>query len=273
MTQRVSEQAKVRLLVSTDLDATLLTETYDWYAARPALIALARREACLVLNSSKTFVEMLDLAQILRSECGLASAPIVAENGAVIAIPDGSGYRVKCLGLDRATILERAHGLRAAHGYDFVGFADMNAPDLVAQTGLTEAAAKNALNRQATEPILWRGSDAEWLDFSEALSQAGVRAVRGGQFIHLMGTSDKADGQRAAKTYCESIEPGDWRVVALGDSPNDLAMLNAADIAVVIQNPAHQIRLNPTAPRCVYPKNYGPTAWNEAMLSIMNSIK
>ena len=271
-----SVDSSQRLLVSTDLDATLLTETYDWSAAIPALKALATCEACLVLNSSKTFAEILQLAQAIRSECGLAPSPIVAENGTVIALPDASapdGYRSECLGLDRGTILARARDLREQRGYDFTGFSDMSVPDLVALTGLGESAAKNALNRQATEPILWHSSEDEWLEFSGALATAGIRAVRGGQFIHLMGPSDKADGQRAAKVYCESMAPTEsWLVVALGDSPNDLGMLNAADIAVVIQNPTHTIRLEPTAPRCVYPDHYGPVAWNEAMFEILNGI-
>jgi mannosyl-3-phosphoglycerate phosphatase len=87
-----------------------------------------------------------------------------------------------------------------------------------------------------------------------------------------MGSSDKADGQRAAKTYCESIAPAyNWLVVTLGDSPNDLGMLNGADIAVVIKNPSHLIRLEPTAKRCLYPAGLGPVAWNEAIFTILNS--
>lgn len=266
-----------RLLISTDLDATLLTEAYDWSAARPALKALARQQAQLVLNSSKTFVEIIDLAQTLQFEFNLEPAPLVAENGTVIALPVSNapnGYRTECLGLDRATILDRAHRLREKHGYDFRGFADMTPGDLAALTGLNETTAKKAMTRQATEPILWRGSEAEWNLFSNELAETGIRAVRGGQFIHLMGNADKADGQLAAKAHCEIREPDTpWLTVALGDSPNDLGMLNAADIAVAIKNPRHHTHLQPTAPECIYPENFGPVAWNAAILTILTTIK
>lgn len=265
-----------RLIISTDLDATLLTETYEWRAAIPALKALAKREANLVLNSSKTFEEIRALALELHEECGLERSPIVAENGAVIAWPDRSkseGYRVECLGLNRSTIIERAQALRTEHAVDFEGFADLSVAELMELTGLSETSAQNAMNRQATEPMLWKSSEAEWNAFSAALASVEIKAVRGGQFIHLMGDTDKADGVRATRAHYEQMEPDtEWTVIALGDSPNDAGMLNGADIAVVIQNPNQSSRLTPTAPTCVYPENVGPVAWNEAMLHILQSI-
>ena len=50
-----------------------------------------------------------------------------------------------------------------------------------------------------------------------------------------MGAPDKADGIASALDYYQEREPDtDWLVIALGDSANDTAMLEAADIAVVI---------------------------------------
>jgi mannosyl-3-phosphoglycerate phosphatase len=218
---------------------------------------------------------MLHLAKELIAECGLLPAPLVAENGGVLAIPDADaplGYRIECLGLSRAFILASAHRLRDQHGYDFEGFADMQPGDVMRITGLSLEAAEMAMDRQATEPILWNGSDQEWADFSAALKRDGIRAVRGGRFIHLMGPADKADGQRAALEFCQTQYPEVlWRLIALGDSPNDLGMLDTADVAVVINNPAHEIVLKPTALQCVYPSKQGPMAWNEAVLNSLQN--
>lgn len=262
----------LRYLISTDLDATLLDDEYRWDAAMPALKQLAGLRACVVLNSSKTVSEMKELAHTLRSETGLPPAPLVAENGGVLAIPDEKGYRIECLGRSRDEILELAHGLRDKHEYAFRGFADMTPEEVVELTGLSRDAAVMAMDRQATEPILWHDTEERWTSFSSALEHAGILAVRGGRFVHLMGPTDKADGMTAALAWCQGQAPASlWRVVALGDSPNDLAMLNAADVAVAIGNPSHGQTLTPTAMQCMVPSGYGPAAWNAAIKAIISN--
>jgi D-glycerate 3-kinase len=259
-----------RYLISTDLDATLLDDTYSWDAALPALKLLAEKEAVLVLNSSKTVSEMQELAIELAASCGLSGAPLVAENGGVLAVPEKDGYRIECLGRSRADILAVAHALREAEGYDFRGFADMQPEELVELTGLSRDAATLAMDRQATEPILWNDTEERWAEFFQTLEKEGIKAVRGGRFIHLMGPTDKADGMAAALDYFQSLEPSRvWKVIALGDSPNDLGMLNAADLAVVIKNSAHDSSLQPAAVQCIFPPHEGPRGWNEAILYLL----
>jgi mannosyl-3-phosphoglycerate phosphatase len=85
-----------------------------------------------------------------------------------------------------------------------------------------------------------------------------------------MGPTDKADGMAAALDYFQDLEPSRvWNVIALGDSPNDLGMLNAADLAVVIKNSAHDSSLQPAAVQCIFPPHEGPRGWNEAILYLL----
>jgi D-glycerate 3-kinase len=260
----------IRYMISTDLDASLLDDSYSWAAAEPALKKAVSAKAGLVLNSSKTVSEMKALAAALKDQVGGDAPVLVAENGGTLAIPQDDGYRVECLGRSRDEILELAHGLRTEHGYAFTGFADMKPEAVVEHTGLAYEAAVMAMDRQSTEPILWNDSEALWQEFVAALEQDDLRAVRGGRFIHIMGPTDKANGMEAALAHFQDQDASScWSVVALGDSPNDLGMLNAADIAVAISNPSHGEQLEPTAPRCVYPELPGPAGWNEAVLTIL----
>ena len=271
----VNNTAPTRHMISTDLDASLLNDDYQWTPATAALHMIARHDAVLVLNSSKTVREMQPLAAALMRDCGLGPIPIVAENGAVLALPIGASpdeYALTYLGPRRDAIVAVAHQLRKASGCEFTGFADMSPKTLMAHTGLSFESAQMAMDRQATEPILWHGTDAAWTAFVQALGAAGIRAVRGGRFVHLMGATDKADGQRAALEWCQTQYPDAlWTVVACGDSPNDVGMLDAADVAVVIPNPFHHLKLTPSALYCMYPSSLGPTGWNEAILSLLRN--
>ena len=58
--------------------------------------------------------------------------------------------------------------------------------------------------------------------------------------------------------------------VALGDGPNDIGMLSAADIAVVIPG-RHEHPMELTAMnRILKPSAAGPVGWNTAVLAILS---
>src|SRR5690606_24979764 len=130
-------------------------------------------------------------------------------------------YTAAFSGINRAEILEIAHQLREREGYQFEGFSDWSVAQVIAHTGLSTEQASRSMERLGTEPILWQDTEALWERFSVALDGAGVRHVKGGRFIHLMGNTDKAMGlNRVVARYRENQPDVDWHVVALGDSPN-----------------------------------------------------
>jgi HAD superfamily hydrolase (TIGR01484 family) len=72
------------LIVFTDLDGTLLDESYSFAAAQPALRKTAELDIPLVLCSSKTRREI----EHYRKKLG-NSHPFISENGGGIFIPEG----------------------------------------------------------------------------------------------------------------------------------------------------------------------------------------
>ena len=142
---------------------------------------------------------------------------------------------------------------------------------MVAHTGLSAEAAAQAMERLATEPIHWHGTEQEWQDFTQTLEQEQIRAIRGGRFIHLMGMSDKVVGMHSvSKRYQELAPDCEWIVVAVGDSENDLAMLETADIALVIP---HQDgpKIRPKNPNTIYASSVGSTGWGAGVLEILKN--
>ena len=261
-----------RLLVITDLDASLLDENYSWAPAYGSLDQLNKKGFPVIFNSSKTLAEMIPLSKELHRQLESEPTPIVAENGGLIAYPIDGKYVISVSSLEYEAIIDLAHELRRRFDYQFIGFYDMSAEQISELTGLDLEAANQAKDRHATEPILWQDTDQRFDDFKKSLENSAIRVVRGGQFIHLMGQADKADALLRLKSFYQNKYPEHkWLTVALGDSPNDEAMLNAADFAVLIPNKNKNL-FELKAPHSLLPSSAGPHGWQEAIQYILRSL-
>lgn len=281
------------LILFTDLDGTLLDHfTYDYTEALPAIAQLEQKQIPWVINSSKTFVEILELRQTLGNQ-----HPFIVENGAAIYIPQGLYQLWHSLGYMHAldsqpdtdnpswhkVILGKTRDqmhpfLEAAKKqFQFDCLTQLTDAEVVKLTGLTEEQAKQAKNRQFSEPLVWRDSD----DALEALTQqahaASLKVQRGGRFVHLMGHTDKGMALTVLSAVYQKQSPQTNIItVALGDGENDIPMLLKANIAVFITSPAHPTPAYPAkfAPlqRTMISTEHGPKGWNAAVLEILNEL-
>ncbi len=252
------------LVVFTDLDGTLLDHvSYDWTPARPALDRLAAIGAPVVLSSSKTGAEIA----VFQERMGLTAYPAIVENGAGLlsndtAMPPAEDYPKLRAALDRLP-----KDLRAL----FRGFGDMDLAALVEATGLALDDAAHAKARAFSEPGLWLGDEDTRAAFVAALDGLGISARQGGRFLTLSFGKTKAD--RMAEVTAQ-YQPR--HVIALGDAPNDIEMLEAADIGVVIANP-HHTRLPPLegeeGGRIIRTEDPGPQGWNFAVLALLDRLE
>ncbi len=266
------------LLVFTDLDGTLLDHhSYSFSAALPALERLRKAGVPVIPVTSKTLAELAPLMQAFDN-----AHPCIAENGGLIALPPGyfkaldgyplqEGYRVIELSSDYEKLLQTARRLRAEHEYQFRGFSDMSDAEVTACTGLPADQAALARRRLCSEPLLWLDTAAAFAQFRQALQATGLQLVQGGRFWHLMGNQDKAS---AIRQLCEQYRRAGFqhfRTVALGDSPNDIPMLAAVDIPIVIRRPDGScLSLEGQTATCCS-ELPGPTGWNQTMLQLLDA--
>ncbi len=253
------------LLVFTDLDGTLLDHhSYSFAPAQPALDELKARNIPLILVSSKTRAELEALQQQLN-----INTPFICENGAAVFWQADQQWQRQEFSLPRTDILQQLKQLRD-QGFDFISFADCSVAQIAEMTGLSEAEADLASQRDYTEPLLWRGSEQSLEQFRQRLAANHLQAVQGGRFISVMGEFDKGTSLQWLRQRYE--KDGPVTVVALGDSPNDEPMLNAADIAVVIRS-QRSAELNIDKPaQCIYTDAPGPSGWQQAMADILLSL-
>lgn len=275
-------------LVFTDLDGTLLDDDYRFEAARPALARLRALRVPLILTSSKTLSEM----RLIRSALDL-DEPLIFENGAGIAVPEGrfpgagapdpgpvaSAYgpgaplQVETFGPGYPELRRILVGLRERHGFPFRGFGDMTSAEVAGLTGLDQIAAARARQRIGSEPGIWSGSEAARQDFIRELQAEGLRAVLGGRFLHVMPQVDKAGAVAALVARFRTLWP-DARlpVIAAGDSPNDAAMLLAADHALVIRRGDGSWMPLKRSSGVLRSPTPGPSGWNDCMHRILDVI-
>ncbi len=222
-----------RWLVFTDLDATLLDrDTYSADEALPLLASLSRRGIPVIPVTSKTRAEVL----VLRQELSL-SGPYVTENGAGIFFGQASGADVQ-LGSSPGYPEIRAAFQDLAREFGAVGFGDLTDAEVGQLTGLPPQACARARQREFSEPFQLR-DPARLAAFVQRASERGLRVLEGGRFFHLLPA--QASKGRALELLREAFER-QWgtrpRTLALGDSPNDLEMLRAADLGMVIPGPS-----------------------------------
>ncbi len=256
-----------QLLVFTDLDGTLLDhDSYAWKPAARALRRLSELDIPLIFNSSKTATEIVELRQELQN-----SHPYIVENGGAVFLPTETGEEIHHFGANYQQIRRILTSLRNKHDYPFSGFADMGPDGVVAATGLDKASAEAACDRQSTEPLLWQGDDAHLEAFRQDLAKEGLQLVKGGRFFHVMGQTDKGLAMNwLTERYRQADPETKFVLVALGDGPNDLPMLQLADIAVVLRPQTGPALTVSGHTRVIRPGFPGPNGWQEALDEIFH---
>ena len=276
---------KENIIIITDLDGTLLDSAYSFEKAIAALKLVADKGIPLIFCSSKTRPEIEQLRRKLANV-----HPFVSENGGGIFIPKNSilnpsrfvsdpkikiteetDYYVVSLGADY-TDLRKALCLLRDKGFDLKGFGDMTVGEVSGLTGLDMESAELAKMREFDETFILNGDALEVEDLKDSITSMGFNYTQG-EYFHIMGDSDKG----RAVDILKSLYSADGRkvtVVALGDSPNDIEMLQRADYPVVVKkkNDSYHPQIISKVKECIKADGIGPEGWNKAVLELINKL-
>lgn len=266
-----------RILVFTDLDGSLLDHhNYSWAEATPALEILRKKEIPVILNSSKTAAEILELRKQLDNQ-----HPFVAENGAIAYLPDpllqsnqdNTSLQAHYFATPYQEIIKTLADIREKQGYSFKGFFDMDADEIASVCDLGIENARNAKARQASEPLLWHDSQQALTHFESLLQEQGLIIVKGGRFYHVMSKVDKGKTLLWIKEQYENALPqAKWVTIGLGDSFNDVPMLKVVDYPVLINNPTIKQPDLDGLENLTLSSSSGPAGWNESITHLLENI-
>ncbi len=269
-----SDQEARVILLFTDLDGTLLHgDSYAWEPARPAIERLRAEGIPWVFVTSKTRAEV----EFWRGATG-NSHPYIVENGAALFIPQGyfpfpvpesrpvDGWDVVEWGtpyLDLVEALKRASDKSRCR---VRGFSEMTAQEVAAETKLPLEQARLARMREFDEPFVVLDPDRA-SRLLQAIHEEGLHCVNGSRFLHITGANDKGLATTALqRSYEEAYGP--LTTVGLGDSFNDLPLLENVSIPILIRSP-HTQELRRLVPQAQITVDSGPEGWNRAVLDVM----
>lgn len=257
-----------QIVVFSDLDATLLDHhDYSFEAANAALLKLKQCNIPLVLNSSKTMPEMQNIRLKLGNQ-----HPYIIENGAALVIPahyfENDTEEVVNFSTEYTTILAVLDELKAK-GFKFRHFNALTAKEVRELTNLSEANAEMAKARFGSEPLLWDDNEENLVRFTSLINQQKLKLIKGGRFYHVIGLFDKGRAVEYALTLFEKKHASKKVLsVGLGDSPNDLPMLETVDVGIVIKSGrTSEMQLSKT--NTIFSQLEGPAGWNSEVLKLL----
>lgn len=264
------------LLIVSDLDGCLIdSHTQEWTQAIPMLDHLREYAIPVILCSSKTAAETV----AIQSELGLQGEAFIAENGAVIQLndewDDHLDYPRLINGDAHESIRKVVNELRQSRGYKFTTYDDVDDAMIGEITGLTPKMIGLAKLQEASQTLIWRDSDERLTAFNDELTMLGLCMTEGGHFWHVL---DQRGGKGSAMTWLidQYRKRNGHRptTLAVGDSPNDVSMLDVADYAVIVKGfSKHPVVVKNDDPRRVYrTRAHGPEGWNEGLEHFLSTL-
>lgn len=266
------------MVIITDLDGTFLGSGDTGFQALEDALTIIRRENIpLIFCSSKTRSEI----ERLRKQTG-NHHPFVVENGGALYWPkhyfDCSIEGVRRQGdleylewgTPRPELLRVLRRIRKETSIPLQSFAEMTVDEVAAVSGLSRQEALLAQQREYDEPFQILSID-EILEgrIVRRIEQANLTCVRGGRFWHILGHHDKGKACRQL-LECFSRDGRRPTSIGLGDSANDLPLLQSVDIPVLVrrEDGTHDPDIMSAVPGLRLEDGIGPVGWNRAVVSL-----
>ena len=263
-------------IVFTDLDGTLLDHsTYSYSEAERALMSLRQKGIHLILCSSKSRDEI----KIYRDKLS-NSEPFISENGGAIYIPEkyglkcefdktDSGFLVIEIGSEYKILKSTFEEIKRKTGISVKSIAEFTVDEIVELTGLSREEACLAQKKEYSLPFMIDGSEEDVENIKDEIRLSGFNYTEGARFAYLMGGNDKGKAVNILiDIYRKNYPETEILTVGLGDSLNDLPMLEAVDKKFLVKKELGNYEERIKVDDLIYADGIGPAGWNKAILGL-----
>lgn len=268
---KIKNNISKKRIIFSDLDGSFLNEDNFTYGNNVELVKkLLREDNFIVFNSSKTYIEIKEFLEDINIDL-----PFICENGGGIYAPKDifpKNHRYR----DRFCIINESDRIKNNNKFDFeeikkifsnkvIFLKDLSVGEQIKLSGLDKKKLLSAMNREFTEIVIMNSCENIQKDFITYLNIRNLNISKGGRFHHISSKFNKGQAMlrlvNEFKKYYSNIE---YITIAIGDSNNDLEMLNAADFSCLIKNRSNNELVKQIDCSNLYiSKNSAPYAWEE----------
>ena len=215
--------------IVTDVDGTLMDHAYDLSPAKETINLLKGLGIPVILCTSKTASEV----KVIRKDLNLKD-PFIVENGAAIYGEYDGGEEWEIILGESYESLERIlNNLSEKINFNLKPLNSLSNEEATNLTGLKGESLDLMRDRHWSMPFL---NPPKYLEkklksFCEIYH---VDIFKGNRMSHLL--SKNSNKGKAIKKLLERNEKSDIKIIGLGDSPNDLPLLQNSDYKIVISS-------------------------------------
>jgi mannosyl-3-phosphoglycerate phosphatase len=230
---------KIKKVVFSDLDGTLIDEKYSFSKSKKAIELLKRKKIPLILISSKTRAEIEVYRKKMKNK-----EPFISENGGAIFIPKNyfnfifrsknkENYSVIELGTPYKKLVKIMKKINKK--FKTVSFYELSPEEISKQAGLSLKEAKLAKKREY-DVVFKIENKKDKKKIIKEIKKEGFRFTEGGNYFHLLGENDKG---KAAKILIKMFKKQNKKIetFSFGDSKNDFPMFKSTDKSFLVKGP------------------------------------
>ena len=151
------------------------------------------------------------------------------------------GY--KLTKLEPKLLPEKLHSLRNKYNFSFL--SELDDKQISKITNLDYDDLKNAKKRLFTNPIYWNDSKEKIIKFKSELNflKEDFCLLEGGRFLHISDDYNKGSALKKFLSIIEKSCSSKFTTVSLGDSENDLSMLESTDYSCIVKGENRKLSL------------------------------
>ena len=264
-----------QILIFTDLDGSLLNHNnFEFREIKDFILNCIKNGIKIIPNTSKTKSEI----EVFLDQLG-QNLPFVVENGAAIHNLDLVHHKFKfkknSIVFSRSVteiveLFEKHIPIEFKKRCLFL--KDMSSIEQMKILGLNTNYLPFALNRDYSMPLVFDGSKELVNEFTSFLKKNGMKLHEGGRIYNLCDDCSKGKAMTTLTKKLKNEFNSSSYTIVIGDSPNDISMLNVSNQPCIIPLPNKKNLCHLKDKKIIRATQSAPQGWEEVVRESLKKI-